>query len=59
MLLFGPSGIDMNEFSRHAQMNHPNQVAAQGNQNIFRFSLNPEDGPTLQGLRELSVNQAA
>jgi len=59
MLLFGLSGIDMDKLSRHPQMNYPNHVAAKGNQDIFSFPLNPEDVPTLQGLRELPVDQAA
>ena len=42
MLLFGPSGIDMNKFARHPQMNHPNQVTVKTNQDIFRSSFNPE-----------------
>jgi len=59
MLLFGPPGIDMNEFSRHPQMNHPNQVNVKTNHDIFRSSFNPKDGPTLQVLGELPVDETA
>jgi len=59
MLFFVPLGIDMNKFARHPQMNQPNQVTVKTNQDIFRSSFNPKDGPTLQVLGELSVDETA
>jgi hypothetical protein len=40
-------------------MNHPNQVTVKTNQDIFRSSFNPKDGPTLQVLGELPVDETA
>jgi hypothetical protein len=51
MLLFRYLGIDMNELSRHPQMNHPNDVTAERNQDILRDSSDPQDRFPFQALR--------
>jgi len=59
MFLLRRPGIDVNELSRHPQMDHPNHVTAERNQNVLRSSSDLKYGFASQALSQSPVDEAA